>query len=316
MLIDQTHRKWAIATAGLTLVGLATYVPYHLLSPRGPQGGSAVGLAYAILGFGLMLFAGLLGLRKKFPALRIGRAQVWMRGHLWLGVLSYPLILFHAGFALGGTLTAVLLVLTTLVVVSGVLGAALQHYLPRLMTVQVPMETVYEEIPSIRKQLSEEADWLITSEEATEAAAAAAPVADVDPALPKTFRLAAMMDAQAKIDKQETVFMMRPAPKASESLRAFYDTEVKPFLEEPYSRQKALGVDAQARLRFEQMRTMVPAALHDAVNDLEHICEEARQLNQQERLHSWLHVWLLFHVPLSYAVLLLGAIHAVIALRY
>jgi hypothetical protein len=29
-----------------------------------------------------------------------------------------------------------------------------------------------------------------------------------------------------------------------------------------------------------------------------------------------LHGWLLVHVPLSYAVLLLGAAHAVIALRY
>jgi hypothetical protein len=33
-------------------------------------------------------------------------------------------------------------------------------------------------------------------------------------------------------------------------------------------------------------------------------------------MHRLLHGWLLVHVPLSYAVLLLGAIHAVVALRY
>jgi hypothetical protein len=33
-------------------------------------------------------------------------------------------------------------------------------------------------------------------------------------------------------------------------------------------------------------------------------------------MHHVLHGWLLVHVPLSYATLLLGAVHAVIALRY
>ncbi len=46
----------------------------------------------------MMLFAGLLGARKKVPLWRIGRAKVWMRGHLWLGVLSLPMILYHVGF--------------------------------------------------------------------------------------------------------------------------------------------------------------------------------------------------------------------------
>src|SRR5713226_2974348 len=93
-----------------------------------------------------MVFAGLLGARKKVPVWRVGRAQTWMRGHLWLGLLSLPLILFHGGFRFGGPLTSVLMVLFIIVIVSGVLGAALQHYLPRVMTLQVPMETIYEEI--------------------------------------------------------------------------------------------------------------------------------------------------------------------------
>jgi hypothetical protein len=33
-------------------------------------------------------------------------------------------------------------------------------------------------------------------------------------------------------------------------------------------------------------------------------------------MHRLLHGWLLVHVPLSYAVLLLGAIHGFTALRY
>jgi hypothetical protein len=52
------------------------------------------------------------------------------------------------------------------------------------------------------------------------------------------------------------------------------------------------------------------------LQDLEGICEEKRQLDQQRRLHRLLHGWLLFHVPASYALLLLGTVHAVVALRY
>jgi len=49
---------------------------------------------------------------------------------------------------------------------------------------------------------------------------------------------------------------------------------------------------------------------------LEDICDEARQLTCQEQLHRWLHGWLLVHIPLSLALILLGAVHAVMALRY
>jgi hypothetical protein len=67
---------------------------------------------------------------------------------------------------------------------------------------------------------------------------------------------------------------------------------------------------------FRQMRVLLPPNLHPAIDDLENICEEKRELDQQSTMHKLLHGWLLVHVPLSYAVLLLGAIHAFIALRY
>jgi hypothetical protein len=61
---------------------------------------------------------------------------------------------------------------------------------------------------------------------------------------------------------------------------------------------------------------LLPAAAYATLADLEDICDEARQLMRQERLHHWLHGWLLLHIPLSVALILLGAIHAVVALRY
>src|ERR1700743_2366351 len=103
-----------------------------------------------------MIFAALLGARKKVPVWRVGRAQTWMRGHLWLGLITLPLILFHAGFAFRGPLTLVLMMLLFVVYASGILGAALQHYLPSMITARVPLETIYEEIPHVRQQLRDE----------------------------------------------------------------------------------------------------------------------------------------------------------------
>ena len=69
-----------------------------------------------------MMFAVLLSLRKKFPIWRIGRAQTWMRGHLWLGLLSYPLILFHSAFSMGNGLSRALMWIFSFVVASGLVG--------------------------------------------------------------------------------------------------------------------------------------------------------------------------------------------------
>src|SRR5438270_13134493 len=108
-----------LATLFILTVSLLVYIAYALSARSGPRGGSAVGLTYGIIGYAFMLYAGLLGARKKVPVWRIGKAQTWMRGHLWLGLVSLPLILLHGGFSWRGPLTAVLMALFFIVVISG-----------------------------------------------------------------------------------------------------------------------------------------------------------------------------------------------------
>jgi hypothetical protein len=290
--IDRTHRGWLVASLAILGVSLLVYGFYRVPPANGAMGGTAIGLAFGSAGFACMIFAALLGARKRVPVYRFGRAQTWMRGHLWLGLLSLPLILFHSGFRYGHGLTAWLMTLLIIVVASGIFGAALQHYMPRVMTREVTMETIYEEIGHVRAQLLEEAEDLI--KQATgDGKKAAADAAEPEPA------------------ETAVAVMDEAAP-----LRNFYERELKPFLEKPAARGSALGDAAQARSAFAQLRTLVPAALHTAIEDLEGICEEERQLTLQSHLHVWLHGWLLLHIPLSLALILLGAIHAVIALRF
>jgi hypothetical protein len=144
MLIDRTHRVWGLASLAAFVVALVVYLlPIH--GPAGHKGGTLPGLAFGVAGFATMVFAGLLAARKQAPARRWGSAQAWMRGHIWLGLLSVPLILFHAGFGWGGLLEIVLWILFALVIGSGIFGLAVQQVLPRLLTSRIPLETFVEQ---------------------------------------------------------------------------------------------------------------------------------------------------------------------------
>jgi hypothetical protein len=104
--------------------------------------------------------------------------------------------------------------------------------------------------------------------------------------------------------------------EAAAALSSFYVREMRPFLQNDGGERHALADSSGARAIFVELRTVLPAETYDAVKNLEDICEEERQLRRQTRLHHWLHGWLMLHIPLSFALLLLGCVHAFMALRY
>ena len=315
MRIDSTQRTWAIASLVIFAVSLIVYIIYASNSIQGARGGSSVGLAFGVVGFAFMLFAALLGARKRVPVWRLGRAQAWMRGHLWLGALSLPIILFHGGFHFGGTLTRVLMWLLMFTVFSGLFGAALQHYIPRVMTADVPLETIYDEIGNVRNLLLEEADRAMEclcgdigcSKASQEEIQRAGGFTAMRP-------MAAAIKGGAAVAPAAEILLL--SEEESSPLRHFYFNEVRPFLERPAERRLLVFDDSRSQLGFSGLRTLLPEGAHATVDDLEDVCEEARQLKKQQRLYRWLHLWLLVHIPISLALIALGAVHAVMALKY
>ena len=121
-------------------------------------GGTPLGLAFGAISLGIFVFAALLSLRKKIPLWRVGTVQRWLRAHIWLTLLTIPLVILHSGFRLGGPMTTLLMILFGVVMVSGIYGLFLQHLMPRLMKERLPAETVFEQIPHIRTQLATAAE--------------------------------------------------------------------------------------------------------------------------------------------------------------
>jgi hypothetical protein len=254
-----------------------------------------------------MVYAGLLAARKKAPTWRMGRAQTWMRGHLWLGLASLPLILLHAGFSTGEALTSVLVWLLVIVIASGVAGAWLQHALPKRMLREVPMETVYEQIDHVRSQLLAEADGLVAN------ACGKLELQVVAPSSRAGLQAAA--SAADALSASALATTERVDAEDSAPLRDVYLREVRSFLAAPSPHHPLADAERAAHI-FEKLRAMIPPALHAAVADLENICEEERQLMKQQRLHLLLHAWQLVHVPLSSALLVLSVVHIVMALGF
>jgi hypothetical protein len=231
----------------------------------------------------------------------MGRAKSWMRGHLWLGFLAFPLIIYHSAFGLGGSLTTILMLLFVFVWVSGLVGAAMQHYIPTIMTREAPMETIYDQIESVMGQLWREADDIM---------AQLIPAMDALP-VPE---VVGERTITRTVVKDRT--MREADEKALQPIRALYADKLQPYLLRPADFKHELANPMTSDKIFEQVRQMSPTAIDPFVDDLQNICDEKRQLDKQARLHRILHGWLMIHIPTSWALLVLGGIHAVIALRY
>src|SRR5207244_861472 len=117
-----------------------------------------------------------------------------------------------------------------------------------------------------------------------------------------------------------TMTMVAPAVTSVEAcgaeLRLKYDASIKPYLAKRNAYLHELNSVRTSEEVFAELRLGMPEPILRIVNELEEICREKRDLDRQTTLHWILHGWLLVHIPLSALLIVLGAIHAVMALHY
>jgi hypothetical protein len=173
--------------------------------------------------------------------------------------------------------------------------------MPRIMTDRVPMETIYGQIDRVQAALLKEADGLLgsLSEKKNE------------------YGLLIPSSGMTGIMTLTNVTtLVRLSEKSAKQMREMYEETIKPYLAERGAYRHRLNDRRISKAVFVQLRTLTPESVRPVIDDLENICEEKRDLDRQSRLHRILHGWLLVHVPLSFLLITLGAIHAVMALRY
>lgn len=122
-----------------------------------PRPSGALGFACGVAVGAIVLFEMLLAPRKWFRGRRLGATRLWMKVHVWLGLVSLPLVLLHAGLGFGGPLPAATLALFLLVFASGVWGLALQQWLPQKFLTEMPGEVIAAQIPVLADAAAAEA---------------------------------------------------------------------------------------------------------------------------------------------------------------
>jgi hypothetical protein len=312
MRIDRTHTKWIIGITLVTGIGAGIYGMSGGFGKTPPGSGSVIGLVFGSASLFCMLFASALTLRKRFRDSRLGPAQWWMRGHLWLGTLALPMALFHGCFRQGGAMTSWLMYLTYFVVVSGWIGAMFQHFLPRMMTGAIRAEVASQEIPVAIERLATEARI---------AALAGGPGNGDSPqdwrSRSKTWleeRRQQGVITYEKLKAMEEVVVSAPARGAA-PLTVFYRDRIEPFLGS-LKTDGELSDDSASRTVFQSLRRTVDSSLAAPIDDLERICAEFRALRRQRRFHRILHGWIFFHVLPSVVLIVLAIVHAIEAIRY
>jgi hypothetical protein len=320
MKLDRSHKPWAFIVGALTLIFAALYagsisesgriplirlpLPSWLLdsaSSRNTVGAKPLGLIFGILAFAIFLFASALGVRKKRRLWRIGNVQLWLKAHVWLTILTIPLVLFHCGFRLGGLHTSILFWLYAIVMVSGFWGLAMQHFLPHLMMERLPREFVYEQIPNVRATMFEAAlayrrqldDLLNTQSKA----AVPVPAANV-----------AETRAQSA-----TLTGMDPSVRV---MAEFLRDDALPFLSDNSASRTRLADRRGAEDVFKLLRINVSEIYRPQVDEIRQWCDDHRLMAKQTKLHHWLHGWLIFHVPVSIILLLWTTWHIYITFTY
>jgi hypothetical protein len=316
------HSRWLLATVVATLVAIFWTWIAALRSGRWPGGGSVSGLVFGVLAAAIFLFEVAL-VAKKTKTFRTARwllsAQTWMKAHIWLGLLTVPLVVLHSGGQLGGVLTTVFVAVFAVVIASGVWGLALQNLLPRLLLEAAPAETVYSQIDRVGRQYAEEARRLVLlacggqedepahQRRNLEAAIAAREGSPIHGA-PRQTGLQVQRSPHPASDLPRAI----PSPAINNALAR----DVAPYLESGDCEQGLLGSRERNTWYFDDLRLRVAPELRTLVGQLEELCERRRQLNLQRRIHVWLHNWLWLHLPLSVALMLLLVVHVVFALRF
>jgi hypothetical protein len=310
-----SHRAWILLFAVGSIGAAVWYAVAAYRSGQWLGGASAPGLTFGIAAGLLILFEFSLWPRKKVRVWRIGRAQTWMRAHIWLGLLTVPLAVLHSGFRLGGALPTVLMVLFAIVIASGLFGLWMQQIIPRMMLEQAPGETIYSQINRVARQLVHEADAIV--------AACCEPSQGEAPA-GRTVQVAAVAESyqeggrdfrpwQVKLLERE--LPVRPTPNTA-ALGAFHHDELRPYLLTGSAANPVLAAAARAAQVFDALRRKSELSVTSVIDALERLCDQRRDLDVQARLHKWLHAWLWAHLPLSAALVLLMLVHAFAALRY
>jgi len=305
------HWAWLFSCLIIGVLALGAYGATWYSAGEQPPASSAVGLVTGIAAGLLMLYLFSYALRKLAPFRALFSkltTNFWLRQHVWLGLLTVPLAVAHgARITAWGPLTTSLVVVYFGVILSGVWGIYRQQFVPTRLLEEIPDETIRSEIPHLSERLRQEAELLVL--------ATCGPVKDekgqivIPPAL--THHRNLIKNAAVHPGKVAGVLAampMQPIP-GCEPLRQYFDDVVNPYLNPRLAGHGTTFLRARMDQGFNDLKGRLPKQAHEVIEALQSVCDQRRQFEEQEDLHSKLHAWVSFHLVLSTVLVVLLVSH-------
>ena len=125
------NTRWRHWSLWILVFLIGSYVWYA--TRQYTHGGTPIGLLYGTVGLLLILILAYFGVRKRSYRSKFGTLETWLHSHIYLGLLVLLIILFHSGFRFNDKIAVTALILLTVVVLSGLVGAILYAMVPPML---------------------------------------------------------------------------------------------------------------------------------------------------------------------------------------
>ncbi|MBA4007763.1 MAG: hypothetical protein C0486_03160 [Erythrobacter sp.] len=152
----------ALAISGASIAG------YLLIDqePR-PNGGTWYGYTLGTIGFGLILWLSLLGVRKRRINPGAWSLKAWTSAHVYLGLALAVVGTLHTGFQIGWNVHTLAYVLMLLVIITGIYGVIVYATLPASLSAnrkEMTRAQMLDALTAIDRQLESAAQPLARAE--------------------------------------------------------------------------------------------------------------------------------------------------------
>jgi hypothetical protein len=157
--------RWLWIALALCAASIAGYVMIDQ-EPR-PNGGTWYGYTLGTIGFGLILWLSLLGVRKRRINPGAWSLKAWTSAHVYLGLALIVVGTLHTGFQIGWNVHTLAYVLMLLVIATGIYGVVVYATLPQSLSAnrkEMTRAQMLDALTALDRQLESAAQPLARAE--------------------------------------------------------------------------------------------------------------------------------------------------------